>query len=166
MTKNLLALGLFVLPILVVPALRAQDAPPPAPAPAGAPAWTPQKDDEPKTPLAKDMHKIASAVRKLRKQIKDPSSNASSLELVAEIRAAAVAASSETPAWAAEQPEARRAAFVADFQSDMKEFIGKVDAVSAALKAGDNAAAAKGLHALIDAEKASHKEFRKPRPQQ
>jgi soluble cytochrome b562 len=111
------------------------------------------------------MHKIGAAVRKLRLQIKDPASNASSLELVAEIRAAAVAASTETPAWAAEQPEAKRADFVADFQSDMKDFIGKVDALAAALKADDNAAAVDGLKALLNAEKDGHKEFRKPRPQ-
>jgi len=111
------------------------------------------------------MHRISSAVRKLRLQIKDPAQNASSLELVGEIRAAAVAASTETPAWAAEQPADKQAGFVADFHSDMKEFIGKVDALAAALKADDNAAAADGLKALLAAEKDSHKEFRKPRPQ-
>lgn len=159
-----LAYSLLLLPILVAPAIRAQDGPPPPP-PQGAPAWGPGGKEEPKTPLAKDMHRIASAIKKLRLQIKDPASNASSLELVGEIRDAAVAASTETPAFAAEQPAEKRADFVADFHSDIKEFIGKVDALAAALKANDNAAAADGFKALLAAEKEGHKEFRKPRPQ-
>jgi cytochrome c556 len=164
MKISALALGLALLPILAGPPLRAQDAPPPGP--DGAPAWKHPGDDEPKTPLAKDMHKIASALRKLRRQVDDPDSNAASLDLVATIRAAAVAASGETPAFASEQPEATRAKFVADFQSDMKEFVGKVDALAADLKANDNDAAAKDLKALFAAEKAGHKEFRKPKPPQ
>jgi soluble cytochrome b562 len=163
-----IAPGLFLLSVLAAPAFGVEyaPAPPPAPPPDGAPAWTPPGDDEPKTPLAKDMHKIASAVRKLRSKISDPANNASSLGLVAQIRAAAVDASSLTPAFAADQPADKRADFVADFQSDMKEFVGKVDILAAALTANDNAAAAADFKALLTAEKAGHKEFRKPRPPQ
>jgi cytochrome c556 len=157
-----LAFSLVLLPAFTAPALRAQDAPPPGP--DGPPAWQHSWRDEPKTPLAKDMHKIASAVRKLSRQIGDPDSNPASLDLVATIRAAAVAASGETPAFASDQPEATRAKFVADFQSAMKEFVGKVDTLAADLKANDNDAAAKDLKALVAAERAGHKEFRKPRP--
>ena len=107
-----------------------------------------------------------SAVKKLRHQIDDASQNASSLDLVAQIRSAAVAASGETPPWAAEKSDADRPGFVADFQSDMKEFVGKVDALAAALKADDNATAAKLFKGLLGAERQGHKEFRKPKPQQ
>ncbi len=161
MKFHTLAYSLLLLPVLVAPAVAAQYAQPPAAAPAGPPGGK----EAPDTPLAKDMHKIGAAVKKLRLQIKDPSQNDSSLGLVAEIRAAAVAASTETPAYAADQPAEKRVEFVADFQSDMKEFIGKVDALADALKTNDNAAAVDGLKALFAAEKEGHKEFRKPRPQ-
>jgi soluble cytochrome b562 len=168
-----LASRLCFVPFLMVPAFGVeygQPAPAPtevaAPAVAPAPAGTASSTPEHKTPLAKDMDKIGSAMRKLRKQIDDPASNASSLALVSQVRAAAEAAAGETPAWAAEKPEADRAKFVADFRSDMKDFVGKVDSLAAALDANDNAAAAKIYKDLISAERDGHKEFRKPKPQQ
>jgi soluble cytochrome b562 len=155
MKIRLIVSGLLLAPILVSQAVRAQ---PPGPPPGN---WS-----EPKTPLEKDMHQIASAVKKLKKQLGDASQNASSLELVAQIRDGASAASGETPSYAADKPEAERAAFVADFQSDMKDFVAKVDTLAATLKANDNDAAAKIFKELIDAEHKGHKEFQKPKPQQ
>lgn len=145
--------GLLLAQIVAFQAVRAQ---PPGPPPSN---WS-----EPKTPLEKDMHQIASAVRKLKKQIGDADQNASSLDLVAQIRAAAVAASGETPSYAADKPESERAAFVADFQSDMKDFVAKVDTLADALKANDNDSAAKIFKDLLDAERKGHKEFQKPKP--
>lgn len=154
----ILAAALLLAPLLMTQTVRAQATPPPA----GAPP----QGEEPKTQLQKDMDQISSAVKKLRHQIDDASRNASSLDLVAQIRSAASDAAGQTPSWAAEKPEADRAKFVADFQSDIKEFIGKVDALAGALKADDNAGAAKGLKELFAAEHQGHKEFRKPKPQQ
>ena len=48
------------------------------------------KKDRPDTDIEKDMHKIGRAYRQLRKQVNDPAQNASSLELVAAIKAGAL----------------------------------------------------------------------------
>ncbi len=146
----------LLLALLAAPLAPAQDAPAAAPAPA-APANKPKK-----TELAKDMDKINRAVRTLRKQINDASQNESSLALVATIHDAAVAADKETPAWTADQPQADQAKFVDDYHAKMKDFIGDVDKLTDALKAGDNAAAAKLFAGLGQDEKAGHKQFRKP----
>jgi soluble cytochrome b562 len=148
----------LLLALLAAPLALAQDAPPAAPAPSGEAAPAKPK----KTELAKDMDKINRAQRTLRKQVADASQNESSLALVATIHDAAVAASSETPAWTADQPQADQAKFVADFHAKMKDFIGDIDKLSAALKAGDNAGAAKLLAGLGQDEKAGHKQFKKP----
>jgi cytochrome c556 len=142
--------------VAAAPLARAQD--PQSAAPATPTESAPAKPK--KTELAKDMDKINRALRTLRKQINDASQNDASLALVATIHDAAVAASNETPAWTAEQAD--QAKFTADYQAKMKDFIGDIDKLSAALKAGDNAGAAKLLQGLQQDEKAGHKEFRKP----
>jgi soluble cytochrome b562 len=170
MKFRILASALSFTPFLIAPAFGADYAQPapPAQTEAAAPAQAgaPSAKAEHKTPLAKDMDKINWAMRKLRKQIDDPASNASSLDLVAKVRAAAEDATGQTPSWAAEKPEAARAKFVADFQADMKDFVGKVDSLAAALQANDNAGAAKIYKDLLSAERQGHKEFRKPKAQQ
>jgi len=60
------------------------------------------------------------------------------------------------------QPAGEQAKFVANYQAKMKDFIANADKLEAALKAGDNAAAAKLCDALNDDQKAGHKEFRPP----
>jgi len=120
------------------------------------------KRDRPDTDIEKDMHKMSRAYRQLRKQVKDPAQNASSLELVATIRAGAVDARTHTPLRAADVPEADRAAFEAKFQRKMGEFIDAVDQLAAALKAGDNAGAARLTMQLDRLQDADHKDFRRP----
>jgi hypothetical protein len=142
--------------VLGLTLVHAQDMGAPAPA-AAAPAAK-----APKTALAKEMGKIAKAYRALGKQIADPTKNDSSLELLATIRDTSVTAATETPAFTADQPEADRAKFVADYQAKQKEFLGAVDKVIADLKAGDNATAAVDAKKLGMEERQGHKAFRKP----
>ncbi len=149
-----------LLPLVLGVALaHAQDA---QTAPAAPAADAASKPKAPKTALAKDMGKINKANRALGKQISDATKNDSSLELLATIRDAAVAASNETPAFAADQAEADRPKFIADYQAKMKEFLGAVDKVIADLKAGDNATAAVDAKKLGMEERQGHKAFRKP----
>jgi len=128
-----------------------------APAPAAGPK-------APKTALEKDMDKISKANRTLQRQVSDATKNDASLALLATIHDAAMAASNETPQMAADQPDADRAAYVADYQAKMKEFIAAVDKVTADLQAGDNATAAVDAKKLPADEKTDHKKFRKPEP--
>lgn len=141
---------------LAAPLASAQDA---------QPAGPPPQNHRPKSVLEKDMDAINHAVRALKKQISDSSQNADSLQLVARIHAAAESALNETPPYAKEQPPADQPKFIADYHAAMKAFIGDVDNLAAALKAGDNASAAKLLAQLGQDEHKDHKQFRKPRHQ-
>jgi cytochrome c556 len=141
--------------ISLAPQVRADPAP-------AAPAGPWQDKDEPKTDLAKQMDRIGKSVRTLKKQIANPAQNAASLALVATIHEAATASLNLVPAKADDLTGPAKDAFVADFRADLKTFIGGVDALAAALKAGDNAAAVKDLTRLISLEKQDHKQFRRP----
>lgn len=120
------------------------------------------KKDRPDTDIEKDMHKIGRAYRQLRKQVNDPAQNASSLELVAAIKAGALDARTHTPLKAADVPEPDRAAFAAGFQKKMDEFVAAVGQLEEALKAGNNAEAARLAGELDRLQKADHKDFRRP----
>lgn len=133
--------------------LSAQPTPPPPAPPAAA-------HDHEHTPLEDQMSAIRSAFNKLRKQIADPASNASSLELVAKLLAASEKSTTETPARAAEVPEADRAKFVADYQAKMKDFVAEVQKLQAALKADNNTEAAAILTKLNTLQKEGHKAYR------
>jgi hypothetical protein len=161
MKIRLLPLSL-IFGLAIAPGLRAQ-APAPAPAPAAPTAPAAGKDDG-DTELGDKMDKVSSAYKKLRKSIPDATQNEASLKQVAIIHDAATDALNLTPAKAADLPEADRAKFVADFQAEMKKFIGKVDDLAAALKANDNAGAQKIFDDMGQQEKDDHKEFRKPKP--
>jgi soluble cytochrome b562 len=58
-------------------------------------------------------------------------------------------------------PAADQAAFVADYRAEMKVFIGLVEKLEAALKANDNAAAAKLVEELKNERNEDHKKFEK-----
>jgi cytochrome c556 len=108
--------------------------------------------DKEETELGNQMDKMGGAMRKLKKSVPDAAQNAESLKLVATIKAAAVASAKEKPAWhPADAPK---------FQAKMKEFITKVEKLEAALKANDNATAAKICEELGVAQKEGHKEFK------
>jgi len=114
------------------------------------------------TPLDKEMKTMNRAFRQLKKQAGDAAQNASSLALVAQMEKAAAASAELTPEKAADLPEKDRAAFEADFKAKMRNFSDALGKLEAALKAGDNAAAAKLVADLGAQERAGHKEFRKP----
>lgn len=117
---------------------------------------------EPETELGNAMDKMNGAWRKLKKQVADPASNASSLELVATISAAAEKALTFTPARAADVPAADRAKFIADYQAQMKAFIAEIAKLGAALKANDNAGADAIVKKMGALQKEGHKDFKRP----
>ncbi len=113
-----------------------------------------------KTELADKMSALNGAFKKLRRQIADPAANASSLELVASLRAAAETALPLTPEKAKLTPEAERQKFVAAYQAKMKVFLAEVQKLEAALQAGNNDEAAASLGRLGMLQKEGHREFR------
>lgn len=117
--------------------------------------------DADQTELGARMEKLNAPWRKLRRQVADPAQNATSLELLAKIREAAKGTEQLTPAKAADLPESQRAKFQASYAEGMRKFFGQLDALEAALKAGDNARAGTLVAAIADNQRESHKKFRK-----
>ena len=116
-------LPVFLIAFLTfTPAAFAQSAP-------DAKSPPPQADE---TELGKAMSTLNGAWRKLRRQVADPASNASSLELVATIKSASVKSAELAPDLAKDQPEADRAKFVAAYRARMQEFIAELDKLAAA----------------------------------
>lgn len=149
MIKPRIALGLILLALITVPVLPAQERP----------------ADKKSTELESKMEKMNGAWRKLRRQIADPAMNASSLELLAKVRAAAAGAEKLTPIKAADVPEADRAKFQADYAAGMKKLDGLFGELEAALKAGNNEEANKLFNNINDFQRESHKAFRRPPPE-
>ena len=145
-TPLLLVLALAIC-LPAAPALRAQE------------AEHKKKADE--TELGNTMEKMNGAWRKLRKQAADAASNASSLELVATVKACAEKALTFKPARLADVPPADQEKFLADYQKQMKDFVAAVGQLETALKAGDNAAAGDLIKKMGAMQKEGHKEFKK-----
>lgn len=141
---------------ILAPLASAADAPPPA-------ASQPGPDNEKKTELEMRMDRIGKAFRKLKKQAADPSKNASSLELVATMQAAAKEAVDLTPEKAQDVPADQRPKFIEDYKAGMKGLLDRLDQLQAALAAGKNDEAVKIVAGLGDYQKKEHKEFRKPK---
>jgi cytochrome c556 len=113
------------------------------------------------TELGGKMEKMGGAFRALRRQVSDASKNADSLARVATIRQNAEASLKLEPAMKADMPAAKQKKFVADYQAGMKKFIELCGKLEAALKANNNAEAAKLCAAMGDAQKSGHKSFKK-----
>jgi soluble cytochrome b562 len=157
------SLLLLTLPILS-PALLADDTPaaPPPPTTAPAAAGTAAAPEEKKTDLELRMDRMGKAFRKLRKQVADPTQNASSLQLLATMEDAAKEALEFTPAKAQDLPEDQRPKFVEDFKAGIRGMQDEFAKLRDALTAGKNDDAAKIVAEMLDLEKKDHKEFRRP----
>ena len=116
---------------------------------------------EPTTELTDRMEKLSGAYRKLPKLVADPAQNAEALAQVAIIKESVAAALKLEPEKTKTLPEADRAKFVADYQAKMKEFSATVDKLEAALKANDNATAAKLVDEMKTERNDDHKQFQK-----
>jgi hypothetical protein len=156
------SLLLLALPILT-PALLADDTPAAAtPPPATAPAAAVPAPDEKKTDLELRMDRMGKAFRKLRKQVADPTQNASSLLLLTTMDDAAKEALDFTPAKAQDLPEDQRAKFEEDFKAGIKGMQDEFAKLRDALTAGRNDDAVKIVADIGNLEKKDHKEFRRP----
>lgn len=121
-----------------------------------------EKRNEAHTELGNTMEKFNGAWRKLRKQVADPASNASSLELVASINAGLEKALTLKPAKAETMPAAEREGFIQSYRAKLKEFIALLPRLQAALKANDNTAAQAIVQQMGAAQKEDHREFKRP----
>jgi len=154
-----LAATLALSPILAsaddAPATQAAAAPAAMPA-AAAP------DTEKKTELELRMDKVGKALRKLRKQVADPTQNAASLDLLATMQAALKEAADLTPAKADDVPADQRDKFIADYKAGIQGMQDEFTKLGDAITAGKNDDAAKIVADILALEKKDHKDFRRP----
>jgi len=125
---------------------------------AEGPKLQPQEETE----LERKMDKMGDAWRKLKRQVADPTKNADSLQLLATIRAAADDAAKLIPAKAEDISANDRPKFIADYQGKMKALDAALGKLEAALTAGRNNEATKLVAEIGAAQKAGHKEFKRP----
>ncbi len=124
------------------------------------PATAAAQDDSEQTELGLRMEDLNTPWRRLRRQVDKADKNAASVELLAQMREAAVAAGSMIPARTASIPEAQRERFQADYEAGMKKLVDQIDAISAALQAGDNAKAAELVGEMDDFRRDAHERFK------
>lgn len=154
MKLRLLSLATTTVVLAFQPASRAADekAPPSAAKPA---------HDHEETELDDKMSTMNSAYRKLGRQINDASKNEDSLKLVGTIRKSAEEALKLEPARKADVAPADQEKFVANYRAGMKRFIAEVVKLEEALKANDNAAAAKLVDSMKAMQKEGHRDFKR-----
>lgn len=150
--KKYLLLPAFSLMFALVPVLTRAEGEKPAP----------EKPKHEETELEKSMDVMGKAWRKLRKQAADPAQNASSLELMVTIKAAARKNLEFTPDLARDIPADKRDKFIAGYQEKMKQTIAAFDQLEAAFKAGDNKAAGEIITKIGTMQKEGHKEYKRP----
>lgn len=141
-------LGAFVLPGPVT-----------APVRAAAETKSEKKEKKADTELAKQMEKIDSAMKKLRRSLRQKEQNAQSLELVAQMQAAALACKGMTPAMAPTIPEAQRAKWLGDYRKQMAQLLSEMANLEVALLDGDNEKAQQIHKKLGEMEDAGHEKF-------
>ncbi|MEP6833690.1 MAG: cytochrome b562 [Gemmatimonas sp.] len=122
-----------------------------------------QTDDKPTTPLGEQMKLINAAYRALNPLITAGNAD-SAIAKVAIIHKAAEQALTFEPVKKADVPAAEQEKFVSDFRTTLKSFIGDVEKLDAALKAGKMDDAKTLVAGLRMDQMDAHKQFRKTPP--
>jgi hypothetical protein len=123
-----------------------------------------KKDDQ--TELGAKMEKVGGAWRAIKRQITDASKNDDTVAKLGIVKENLTAALKLEPELTKEKPAAERAKFVADYQAKLKEEIGKVDKIIAAVKAGKNEEANQLIGVVDQDQKDAHKAFKKQKKKQ
>ena len=113
------------------------------------------------TPMEKEMGTMNKAYKALKKSIEDPAQKAENLKFIAQIKKTNDAASKMEPKTLADQPAATKAAYLEKFKASMADFGKHVDALEAAVNAGNTAAAKAEFDKLNELKKKGHEEFKK-----
>tara|TARA_B100000519_G_scaffold201919_1_gene218783 strand:+ start:951 stop:1532 length:582 start_codon:yes stop_codon:yes gene_type:complete len=116
--------------------------------------------DHDHTALEDQMSAMNKAWRSIRRQIKDPAKNDSTLEFMAKVKKAAQKSVDMTPILAKEMSGAEKKKFMAGYQKAMKNTVGLIGDLEAALKAGDNVKAEEIVGKINDARKHGHDKYK------
>ena len=158
----LVAAGLALMPLWASADDAPASSPPPSAVAAPAAAAAAAPADEKKTDLDLRMDRMAKAFRKLRKQVSDPTQNASSLALLATMQAALAEAVDLTPEKAADVPADQKDKFIADYKAAIKGMQDEFTKLGDDLTAGKNDDAAKLVAEILALEKKDHGDYRRP----
>lgn len=90
------------------------------------------------TELATQMEQMDDEMKKLRKSLRDPATNADSLDTLTKLQQLTVTAKALTPTKAAEMPEPEKAKFVAAYRKDMAGLLAAYAQIEVAVLDGDN----------------------------
>ncbi len=157
--KSRLLITCLTLSLIASPALLAQDAPPPGGPGGGGGGRPPRQQSE----LGKQMEKMNSDWKKLKKLVADPAQKDAALASIASVKAAAADMAKLTPPKMPTVAEGDVAKHNADFAAKMKELGQKFDSLAAAVKDGKSDEATKIYGEIDQFEKDEHKEFRPQR---
>ena len=117
------------------------------------------------TSLEKKMKVMKQATKELNTglEVSGEPDKTANLRHVAKLREAAVAAGALKPAKATDIPEAKRAAFVADYKKSMEDLVQQIDELAQFISAGKWDAARKQMGVLNQSRRDGHKEFMRER---
>ncbi len=118
------------------------------------------EDEHEHTALEDQMSAMNKAWRSIRRQIKDPAKNASTIALVAKVKKAARESVKLDPILAGEKSGDAKKKFLAGYQKSMKKTVGLIEELEAALKAGNNTAAQEIVGKINDARKHGHDKYK------
>lgn len=111
------------------------------------------------TELAKQMEVMDKGLKKLRRSLRKPESNADSLKTIEAVHKAAVKSKDMVPTMAAKMPEADRAKFVEGYKKEMEAVIKNLEAMQAAVKENKNDKAQELYTALKKQEDKGHEKY-------
>lgn len=111
------------------------------------------------SPLEEAMESIKGGVRKLRRSLRKPESDADSLATLASMQAAALAAKSESPRMTASVPGAEQAAFLTAYRKEMITLLQTLLSLETALLDGNREGANAAFDALRGLEDPAHERF-------
>jgi superfamily I DNA and RNA helicase len=113
------------------------------------------------TPMEKEMSSMNKAYKALKKSLEDPAQKAENLKLIAEIKKTAEASAKMEPKTTADQPAAGKAAYLEKYKAQMAAFSKEINALEAAVNAGNAAAAKASFDKLNEMKKKGHEDFKK-----
>ena len=115
-------------------------------------------DDD--TPLEGQMKILARGTKQLSLQLTDPAKQQENITLLETLKKAAADSETLAPAKTATVPEAGRAAFLADYRSELEKLKGAFDQIELAVKAGDFAKAQTLSAQIGSIRKEGHSKFK------
>ncbi len=119
-------------------------------------------DGHEKTELGYEMTDMNRSWRLIKRQVRTPDKNASTIELVEKAIANAQESKPMKPDLLTDVPEAEKEAFLEGYQKEMDALVKHLGKLKALLEADDNAAASQLIRQIDGHRRDSHKAYKRP----